>query len=315
MSNRRKAMTEAEMDARYNELSNGKEQPQSTDFRDKCKGAIMGLAVADALGSVIEFAPKFGHHWVDQMEECKVWHNPKGYVTDDTSMALNIMQGYLYDPEHYHVRNVAKAFVRWMDDGQWSATGNCFDIGSSCSSGLRAFKRSGSLVNGTDFSRGCGGIMRFAPSWMVEYKVSGDKMANRRMGAMLDINNIDHYNYECIGAISKLANIFNEHLLDNRRTRELCHYKSWREASGGFDAEGCLETALWSFNYTRNFRDAVVACINIGGDADSCGAVCGQIAGSYYGYKSIPKAWLTDLHDREKIEAFTDRFLDATIAA
>lgn len=302
-----------EWEKKFNALANGKPQKKSNDFRDKCKGAIMGLAVADALGSVIEFAPKLEHRWIDSMEECKVWHNPKGYITDDTSMALNIMQGFLDDTEHYHVRNVAKAFVKWMDEGQWSATGHCFDIGTSCSAGLNAFKRTGSLVNGTPFSRGCGGVMRFAPSWLIEYKVSGDGNMNRRLGAMLDINNIDHYNEECIGAIAILSNIFNSHLLDNVRTDETSIYSSWLEASGGFDAQGCLETALWAFNHTKNFRDAIVACINIGGDADSCGAVCGQIAGSYYGYDAIPKDWLLDLHDRDKIESFTEKFLDETI--
>lgn len=302
-----------EWNDKFNALAKGNEQKQSDSFRDKCKGAIIGLAVADALGSVIEFVPKLEHRWVDAMEECKTWNNPKGYVTDDTSMALNIMQGYLDDPEHYHVRNVANAFVKWMDEGQWSATGHCFDIGTSCSAGLNAFKMTGSLVNGSQFSRGCGGIMRFAPSWMIEYKMSGNGNVNRRLGAMLDINNIDHYNHECIRAVAKLANIFNNHLLDNAKTNEESMYSSWEEATGGFDAQGCLETALWAFNHTRNFRDAIVACINIGGDADSCGAVCGQIAGSYYGYDAIPKDWLADLHDREKIEEFTDRFLDATI--
>lgn len=300
------------MNRLYKELANGKEQPMSKDFRDKCKGAIIGTAIGDALFAPIEFSGKTDHRWIDKMEGGGSWGLPAGYYTDDTSMMLCIMQGYLDDSKHY-AKSIATAFVKWWEEGLWSSTGHCFDIGSSCSSGLHKFKATGSLVNGSGASRGCGGIMRFAPSWMIEYKESGNHNTARRLGAMLDINNIDHYNRECIGAIAKLANIYNAHLMDSERTDETSEYTSWLDASGGFDARGCLETALWAFNTTHNFRDAVIASGNVGGDTDSVAAVCGGIAGSYYGYKAIPAKWLAGLKDREKIEGFVDEFLDHTI--
>lgn len=307
-------LTEQEMDKHYEALANGTAQPMSTSFRDKCKGAIFGTLVGDAMFAPIEFKSKQGHPWIEKMTSGGAWGLPAGYYTDDSSMMLCIMQGYLDDSTHY-ARSIANAFVNWWEDGLWSSTGECFDIGSSCSAGLRAFQATGSLVNGSPYSRGCGGIMRFASSWMVEYKDSGNMMANRRLGAMLDINNIDHYNEECIGAIAKIANIYNSHLLDDSRTDEVSECKNWRDTSSGFEAHGCLENALWAFNTTKNFRDAVIAAGNIGGDADSVAAVAGGIAGSYYGYKAIPSAWLGDLHDFDKLNEFTERFLDATIGA
>ena len=305
-------MTQKKMDSRYHKLATGEVQEQSTDFRDKCKGAIIGTAIGDALFAPIEFSSKTYHKWIDKMVGGGAWGLPAGYYTDDSSMMLCIMQGYLDDPKHY-TKSIATAFVKWWEDGLWSSTGRCFDIGGSCSSGLRKFKATGSLVNGSEVSRGCGGIMRFAPSWMIEYKESGNHNTARRLGAMLDINNIDHYNRECIVAIAKLANIYNAHLMDSKRTEEASEYTSWLDATGGFDARGCLETALWAFNTTHNFRDAVIASGNVGGDTDSVAAVCGGIAGSYYGYKAIPKEWIGALKDSEKIEKFTERFLDATI--
>lgn len=260
----------------------------------------------------IEFTSKLGHPWIDKMTSGGAWGLPAGFYTDDSSMMLCIMQGYLDNPSNY-TRSIAEAFVKWWEDGLWSSTGRCFDIGSSCSSGLREFKRTGSLVNGSPCSTGCGGIMRFASSWMVEYKDSGNKMATRMLGAMLDINNIDHYNSECIRVLAKLASIYNEHLLDNRRTNEVSECKTWRDTSSGFIAYGCLDNALWAFNSTNNFRDAVIASGNVGGDADSVAAVAGGIAGSYYGYKAIPRDWLGDLHEFNKLNAFVEKFLDATI--
>ena len=307
-------MTEKEMDRKYAELANGREEPMSPDFRDRCKGALFGTIVGDALFQPIEFSQKLNHRWIDRMTEGKVWGLPAGYYTDDSSMMLCIMDGFLRDTEHFKVSNIADAFLEWYEYGLWSPTGRCFDIGTSCSSGLHEYKRSGSLVNGNTWTRGCGGIMRFASSWMVEYKVSGDRNAKRRLGAMIDINNIDHYNTECIGAVAKLANIYNAHLMDGERTDEVSEYGSWQTATGGGDAIGCLETALWAFNSTHNFRDAVVASGNVGGDTDSVAAVAGGIAGSFYGFRSIPKEWISALPELERLDAFVERFLDATIA-
>lgn len=307
-------MTEKEMDAHYTALAKGEVQKPSNDFYDRCKGAIVGLFVGDALGQPIEFASKLCHKWVDKMEYGEVWGIPKGAITDDSSMALNIMQGFMDDPEHYDVRNVAKAFVAWMDKGQWSVTGNCFDIGSSCSSGLHAFKATGSVVNGSSYSNGCGGIMRFAPSWMIAVKLG--KTLKERLDIMLAINDIDHHNTECDAAVKALASDLDKHLsCKPERTRYLGNWKSWRTPTGSGRAAGCYETALWAFDYTNNFRDAVVACVNLGGDTDSCGAVCGQIAGSYYGYKAIPTEWVDALVWRDKLLAFVDEFLEATIAS
>lgn len=314
MDTRKITMTPNEMEEHYAALQSGAEQPMSPDFRDKCKGAIFGTIVGDALFQPIEFASKTAHMWIDKMVSGGTWGLPAGYYTDDSSMMLCIMQGYLDDPENYHIRNVAKAFVKWMDEGMWSATGNCFDIGCSCGAGIRAFKRSGSLVNGEEYTRGCGGIMRFAPSWMIEYKESGNHNTARRLGAMLDINNFDHYNNECIGALAKLANIYNEHLMDKHKTTEESVYQDWRDATGGGNAYECLETALWAFKTTHNFRDAVIASGNVGGDTDSVAAVAGGIAGSYYGYKAIPRDWLGDLHEFNRLDEFVEKFLDATIA-
>ena len=62
-----------------------------------------------------------------------------------------------------------------------------------------------------------------------------------------------------------------------------------------------LEAALWSFARTTNFRDAVLGAVNLGDDADTTGAVCGQIAGACYGADGIPARWLGLLAKRELI--------------
>ena len=52
-----------------------------------------------------------------------------------------------------------------------------------------------------------------------------------------------------------------------------------------------LEAALWAFRHTKDFREAVLRAVNLGDDADTTGAVCGQVAGTYWGESGIPQEW------------------------
>ena len=64
----------------------------------------------------------------------------------------------------------------------------------------------------------------------------------------------------------------------------------------------CLEAALWCFHHTDSFEDAVLAAANLGDDADTTAAVCGQLAGAHYGIAGIPGRWLQKLAARSMIE-------------
>ena len=68
-----------------------------------------------------------------------------------------------------------------------------------------------------------------------------------------------------------------------------------------------LEAALWAFHKTDTFRDGALLAVNLGEDADTTGAVFGQIAGAYYGEEGIPAEWRAILAMREKIEEVADR--------
>ena len=52
-----------------------------------------------------------------------------------------------------------------------------------------------------------------------------------------------------------------------------------------------LEAALWAFHGAEDFSEAVLTAVNLGDDADTTGAVCGQLAGACWGETGIPVAW------------------------
>ena len=72
----------------------------------------------------------------------------------------------------------------------------------------------------------------------------------------------------------------------------------------------CLEAALWCFQTTDTFAQAVLAAANLGADADTTAAVCGQVAGAYYGLEGIPARWLERLTMREMITELADQLCD-----
>ena len=49
-----------------------------------------------------------------------------------------------------------------------------------------------------------------------------------------------------------------------------------------------IEAALWSVGTSSSFEEAVLKAVNLGDDADSVGAVAGQVAGALCRYSNIP---------------------------
>ena len=75
-----------------------------------------------------------------------------------------------------------------------------------------------------------------------------------------------------------------------------------------------LSAALWCFATTDTFADAVLRAANLGDDADTTAAICGQLAGAFYGIDGIPAAWRERVQDAAEIVALADRLYEAAQA-
>ena len=83
------------------------------------------------------------------------------------------------------------------------------------------------------------------------------------------------------------------------------------EIVGSGYAVRSLEAALWAFHRSTDFRSGALLAVNLGDDADTTGAIYGQIAGAHYGVHSIPASWRQKLSMREEIETLSDGLLDS----
>jgi ADP-ribosyl-[dinitrogen reductase] hydrolase len=63
-----------------------------------------------------------------------------------------------------------------------------------------------------------------------------------------------------------------------------------------------LEAALWAFHDADSFEEAVLRAVNLGDDADTTGAICSQLAGTFWGESNIPEPLRSDLGRRDMIK-------------
>ncbi len=80
----------------------------------------------------------------------------------------------------------------------------------------------------------------------------------------------------------------------------------------GYTAGGTspLEAAMWSVWKTDNFRDALILAVNLGDDADTVGAVAGQISGAIYGIDKIPPSWVSELVESSRMFELGSQLFD-----
>ena len=295
--------------------------------RDRYLGALVGLAAGDALGTTAEFKARGSFDPVRDMVGGGAFGLPPGYWTDDTSMALCLAES-LVETGGFDTHDQMTRYVRWWRDGHWSSTGTCFDIGSTTARALERFLETGDPMAGSPHSRsgGNGSLMRLAP---VPLRYAQDPFEAVRLSAVS--SRTTHAAPEAVDACRYFAALL-VGALEGRQKRELLAPRfapagvDWQLdplvpaidaiAAGSFhgkvdddiDSTGyvvhTLEAALWAFARTSSFREGAILAVNLGEDADTTGAVYGQLAGAYYGAEGIPEEWRAKLVKREEIEGF-----------
>jgi ADP-ribosylglycohydrolase len=134
-------------------------------LRDRFRGALLGLAAGDAVGTTVEFKPRGAFSSVTDMVSGGPFDLAPGEWTDDTSMALCLAESLIerggFDPADQMDR-----YLRWYQDGHWSSTDRCFDIGNATRAALNRYRADPSepYAGSTDpYSAGNGSLMRLAP--------------------------------------------------------------------------------------------------------------------------------------------------------
>lgn len=296
---------------------------------DRYRGALLGLAAGDALGTTLEFKDPGEFEPLTDMVGGGPFSLKPGEWTDDTSMALCLAESLVETRDFNPVDQLAR-YVRWWQDGHFSVKGYCFDIGITTAGALRRFQQSGRADAGSTDpgSAGNGSLMRLAPAPLAfaadpaeAVRLAGESSRTTH-GAPECVDACRYFGGLIVGAVqgrSKdelLAPGFApaEGLWDARRLAPKVaaiaagafRTKPDSEVRGSGYVVHTLEAALWAFASTDTFRAGALKVVNLGEDADSTGAVYGQVAGAYYGVEGIPAEWRAKLAMREDIERLAD---------
>ncbi len=303
------------------------------ELLDRYRGCLVGLAVGDALETTLEFRRPGTFEPISDMVGGGPFHLKPGEWTDDTSMALCLAQSLIeckgFDPE-----DQMRRYLRWYREGHLSSTGRCFDIGNTVRDALVRFEKTGEPFSGSTDPRsaGNGSIMRLAPVPLFFAKNPEEAMersgesSRTTHGAPSAVDACRYLGALIVGAVRGASK---DELLSDRFTPVPDYWErrplvsEIRDvASGSFKRKEppairgtgyvvqSLEAALWAFHRGSTFEEGCLLAVNLGEDADTTGAVYGQIAGAYYGWERIPRQWSQKISHGGFIESLAVRLFD-----
>ena len=273
-------------------------QPTTEILLDRALGAFLGLAIGDALGATVEFmtareiAAQFKvHHQIIGGG----WLNLRpGRVTDDTQMSLAVGSAILKH-DGWHSRSIAVGFVAWL-------LTKPIDIGNTCRRGIGHYVVTGKLhVPLSADNAGNGAAMRNLPSVLVS--LASEELLIQRS---IDQPHITHNHPQsdagtvALACMTRRLILEGSHAACDQIANDLVaahpefRFKPWPGRATGYIVD-TVQTVFDGFFNTGTFEECLIRVVNRGGDADTTGALAGQLAGALYGAAAIPARWLNRL--------------------
>jgi ADP-ribosylglycohydrolase len=225
----------------------------------------------------------------------------------------------------------ASRYVEWWKTGKYSVNGRCFDIGITTRRALHNFlANKNALLSGDPSERasGNGSIMRLAPVPVGHADLYPDNI--EELSRLADESSLPtHASEQCRSACRNLATVLAALVRGEDRAavlssdwmpprilndikplqpliQEVAEGRFRRKQPPAIEGSGwavkSLEAALWAFHDADNFEEAVLRAVNLGDDADTTGAICGQLAGAYWGESQIPEPLRSGLARIDMIE-------------
>lgn len=295
----------------------------------KVKDGIIGLLIGDALGVPVEFSYRedLEENPVTDMIGEGTYDQPAGTWSDDTSMTIATMAS-IVDKKAIDYDDIMGNFCKWYKgEIYWQVP--IFDIGNTTRDALNSYlEEIPALECGLDGERdnGNGSLMRILPLAYIpdiDYEtienVSGLTHAHKRskIACVLYVE-IAKSMLENEGlSISEHINLASDKIKDYYKdSPELKHFKRIFEDdlndADTISSKGYViytfESVVYCLKNTGNYRDAVLKAVNLGRDTDTTAAICGGLAGIYYGYDDIPIDWINTVAHIDKVLSLCEKY-------
>ena len=305
--------------------------------RNYLKDILYGVCVGDALGVPVEFESReyLKNNLVTKMGSGGVHDQGIGVWSDDSSLTFCLAESIV---EGYDIHRLASKFIKWKNEGYWTATGEVFDIGNTTRQSIINLSKGvhPNLAGGqNEIDNGNGSLMRILPLALLIKDLSIEK----RFDLVKEVSSITHaHNRSVISCFyylefalqlmegkdkfeiyENLKKTVPEFLNSNKiYSVELTHIDRLINdnineleedaiQSGGYVIQ-TLEASIWCLLTSDTYEDSVLQAVNLGGYTDTTGAVTGGLAGLFYGYAAIPKSWIMPILKKEEIDELINRF-------
>jgi ADP-ribosyl-[dinitrogen reductase] hydrolase len=295
--------------------------------RDRFVGALLGLAVGDALAAATQYRRPGSFAPVGDLIGGGPFELPRGAWSDDTAMALCLAES-LSELDRFDSRDQVERYQRWRRDGYLSATGQCLGITAATARALaqagwrrQAFAGSHdpTLVDPEPLARVAPAVMHAFADASVAVEQAADAARTtcqsplvldccRALAAML---HTALRGEPKAAVLAPAPSVYGPKPLKSEvaQIMMLTPPASPPAHTANSGALGALEAARWALAHGGSYRDGALRAVNLGGNSDVIGAVYGQLAGAHYGAAAIPPAWLGVLARRDEIVTLADRLL------
>lgn len=243
-----------------------------------------------------------------------------------------------------------KNYRKWLEEGYNAVNNKCFGIGQTVFKALSNYKSSKTFAEycshnlDSPKNGGNGAMMRILPLILYLYNHNLPKYEDLdkekqflRKYDFIEFNvGLTHQNTinkeSCIFYAMFMFNLLDKNDLHKAYDISIEQHLSWHGGTQSLELKrildkeiinlpvseikstgyvvDTLEASLWCLFNTKNYEEAVLKAVNLGGDSDTIAAITGSIAGLYYGIEQIPKKWLNILCEKKLLENAIGKFIE-----
>lgn len=274
-------------------------------LRGRFLGTLLGLAAGDAVAAATQYRRAGTFAPVADLLGGGPFALPRGGWSDDTAMALCLAESLL-ECDRFDPLDQVQRYRLWQRDGHLTSTGQCLGITASTARALAvAGWRYQPFSGSHDPTRADPEpLSRVASSVLFHFASVQDAVqcATEAARTTCQVSAV-------LRACADLARALHAALSGQSKSQVLAHQSAAPRRGARKSAIQALSGAFEAFAATNTYRDAVLHAANLGGDSDVTAAVCGQLAGAFYGVSAIPQSWREALLRAALIESFADRLL------
>jgi ADP-ribosyl-[dinitrogen reductase] hydrolase len=274
-------------------------------LRGRFQGAMLGLALGDAIAAATQYKKPGRFTPVGDLLGGGPFDLPRGGWSDETAMAL-LMAESLIDREGFDPADQMVRYRRWQQEGYLSATGQCLGItgGTARALALSQWRRQAFSGAHDPQAQEADALARVPPVVMYFF---ADAQVAQSFAA--EAARTTCQAPPVLEACRALAAGLHAALSGQPKAACIAALRRQLPPASGGKAAAALAAVLEVFGGTGNFRDAVLAAANLGGNSDVVAAACGALAGAHYTASALPTLWHNSLMKLELIEASADRLL------